>query len=90
LPSALDRDEKSASALAALLLEKSLQYPLDRRMGRPQSQTGCYVEGKDLAPDENQTLAVQPIAQYPYNVKINYYDYDLILARGDSNYTETW
>jgi hypothetical protein len=59
---------------------KSLQYPLDRRLGGPWSQTGCYGEEKDLASDKNQTLAVQPIAQYSHNVKINYYDFELILS----------
>jgi hypothetical protein len=39
-------------------------------------------EVKHLAPEENQTLAVQSIAQYPHNAKFNYYDYELILGWG--------
>jgi hypothetical protein len=37
-------------------------YPLDRRPGEPQSQSGCYEEDENLAPARNQTSAVQPIA----------------------------
>jgi hypothetical protein len=46
---------------AALLLRKEPKYPLDGRLGEPQTQSGCYGEEKNLAPAKNQTLAVQPI-----------------------------
>jgi hypothetical protein len=37
-------------------------YPLDRRLGGPQSLFGRYGEEKNLAPARNLTPAVQPIA----------------------------
>jgi hypothetical protein len=42
---------------------KSPLYPLDRRLGGPQSWSGCYGEEKNLAPARNRTLAVQPVAR---------------------------
>jgi hypothetical protein len=36
-------------------------HPLDRRLGGPQSRSGCRGE-KSLAPAENRTPAVQPVA----------------------------
>jgi hypothetical protein len=39
-------------------------YALDRRLGEPQSQSGCCGEEKSLVPARNQALAIQPIACY--------------------------
>jgi hypothetical protein len=41
---------------------KSPWYPLDRRLGRPQSQSACCGEEKYLAPAINLTPAIQSIA----------------------------
>jgi hypothetical protein len=40
---------------------KSNQYPLDRRMGGPQSQSGHSDEEKNI---QLKLLTIQPIAQY--------------------------
>jgi hypothetical protein len=44
---------------------KSPRYPLDRRLGGPQSQFGLYGERKNLSlRDSNSDLSVvQPVAQ---------------------------
>jgi len=42
---ALDRDEWSSHVPATLPLGKEHQYPLDRKLGGPWSQSGC--SGKD-------------------------------------------
>jgi hypothetical protein len=42
--------------LPALPWGKSPHNPLDRRLGGPQSQSGCYGKNKNLAP------AIHPIA----------------------------
>jgi hypothetical protein len=47
-------------APATLPLGKS--YPSARRLGGPQSQSGCCGEEKNLAPAGNRTPAFQPIA----------------------------
>jgi hypothetical protein len=39
------------------------RYPLDRRLGGPQSWPGRYAEEKNLAPAGNRTPAVQPVAR---------------------------
>jgi hypothetical protein len=45
LTSALDGGEWSASRSCRFTpQEKSPRYPLDRRLGRPQSRSGCYGE----------------------------------------------
>jgi hypothetical protein len=50
-------------APAALPGENSHWYPLDRRLGGPQSQSGRNgEEKKNLALARNQTPAIQPIA----------------------------
>jgi hypothetical protein len=41
---------------------KNHRYPLDRRLGGPQSRSGRCEEEKNLAPIGNQTPAVQPVA----------------------------
>jgi hypothetical protein len=48
-------------ARAALPQRKSPQYPLDKKLGGPQSRSGSYEE-KSHAPAENRTPAVQPVA----------------------------
>jgi hypothetical protein len=40
---------------------KKPRYPLDKRLGGPQSRFGCCREEKNLSPAGNRTLAVQPI-----------------------------
>jgi len=43
---------------------KSPWYPLDRRLGRPQSCSGCGSEEKKIpTPVRNQPSALQPVAQ---------------------------
>jgi hypothetical protein len=49
-------------APAALLQVKSPQYPLDKRLGGPQSRYGRNDEEKNLWPAGNRTPAVQPVA----------------------------
>jgi hypothetical protein len=41
------------------------RYRLDRRLGGPQSWSGCCGEEKNLAPAGKQTLAIQLVAR-PY------------------------
>jgi hypothetical protein len=49
-------------ALAALPLgETASRYPLDRRMGGPQSRSGRCGDENNLSPAGNQTPAVQPV-----------------------------
>jgi hypothetical protein len=49
---------------ATLLPGKSLRYPLDMRLGGPQSRSGRYGgEKKSLAPTGNRTPAVQSVAR---------------------------
>jgi hypothetical protein len=51
--------------LAALPLEKDSQYPLYRRLGGAQSQSGNYGEEKNLLPlweSNPDFLVIQPIA----------------------------
>jgi hypothetical protein len=44
---------------------ENLQYPLNRRLGGPQSQSGgCREKEKFLAPTRNQTLAIHPLAHH--------------------------
>jgi hypothetical protein len=38
-------------------------YPLDRRLGGPQGESGRFGEEKSLALTGNRTLAVQPFAR---------------------------
>jgi len=41
---------------------KSPWYPLDRRLGEPQSRSGCGSEEKKFpTPVGNRTLVVQPV-----------------------------
>jgi hypothetical protein len=49
-------------ALADLPQGKSPRYPLDRRLGGPQSRYGRCGEEENLAPAGNRTPAVQPVA----------------------------
>jgi hypothetical protein len=49
-------------APAALPVGNSHWYPLDRRLGGPQSQSGRDGEEKNIVPATNQTSAIQPIA----------------------------
>lgn len=37
------------------------QYPLDRGLGGPQSQSGHWKKEKFLAPDRDPILAIQPV-----------------------------
>jgi hypothetical protein len=39
---------------------KSLWYPLDRRLGRPQGQSGCCEEEKNLAASEIEPRPSNP------------------------------
>jgi hypothetical protein len=48
-------------APALFPLGKSPEYPLDGRLGEPQSSTGRCEEEKNLAFAGNRTLAVQPV-----------------------------
>jgi hypothetical protein len=43
--------------------EKSPRYSLDRRLGGPQNRSGRCGEEKHLAPAENPTPAIQPVAR---------------------------
>jgi hypothetical protein len=54
---ALDESEWSAS-----LWEESPRYPLDKRLGGPQSRSGRCGVRKVFAPTGNQNSAVQPVA----------------------------
>jgi len=52
-------------ALATLFLGKSCQYPVDRGLGGPQSQSGCGNKEKQspfIACARNRTLVIYPIA----------------------------
>jgi hypothetical protein len=51
-------------AMVALSPEKKKRYPLDRRLGGPQSRPGRYEEVKVLDPTGTRTptLDVQPVA----------------------------
>jgi hypothetical protein len=50
---------------------KSPWYPLDRRLGGPQSQSGCSGEEKNFQPLlELKTPITQPIAQH-YIIEIS-------------------
>jgi hypothetical protein len=52
----------SFTPLPLYLQGKSSRYPLDMRLGGPQSPSGCHGEAeKPLPPTGNLTLAVQPI-----------------------------
>jgi hypothetical protein len=63
LTSALDGDEWSASRPGRFTLRGNCpRYPLDRRLGGPQSRSGHYGEEKNLTPAGNRTPVVQPIA----------------------------
>jgi hypothetical protein len=65
LTSALDVGEWSAShPYRFALWEKSTRYPLDRRLDGPHSRSGRYGEEKDLAPIENLTPTLQPVAHH--------------------------
>jgi len=48
LTSALDGGERSASCPSSFALRESPQYPLDRRLGGPQSQSGHDIKEKLL------------------------------------------
>jgi hypothetical protein len=61
LISALDGGEWSAAALPPG--ERAPLFPLDRRLGGPQSQSELYGEEKNLALAKNGTLAIQPVAR---------------------------
>jgi hypothetical protein len=50
-------------APAALPPGKDPRYTLDRRLGGPQSRSGCCGEEKHLAPARNPTSAVHPYAR---------------------------
>jgi hypothetical protein len=63
---ALDGGECSASCPQPLYPQgKSPWYPLDRRLGGPQSQSGCGGEEKNSQPLPGlKSLIIQPIAQH--------------------------
>jgi hypothetical protein len=48
-------------APTALFQRKQTPYPLDRRLGGPQSRSRRYGEEKKLALARNRTPAVQPV-----------------------------
>jgi hypothetical protein len=50
-------------ASAALPPDRSLQYPLDRRLGGPKRRSARCGEEKTLAPARIQTPTVQPVAR---------------------------
>jgi hypothetical protein len=50
LTSALDKGSGQLHASAALVPGKNPQYPLDRRLGGPQSRSGCGGEKKNSQP----------------------------------------
>jgi hypothetical protein len=63
LTSALDGGEQSTSCPSSFTPRgKSLQHPLGRKLGGPQSWSGCYGEEKNLTSARTQTPAIQPIA----------------------------
>jgi hypothetical protein len=53
----------SFTRLAALPRAKSRRYPLDRRLGGPQSLSGRYGEEKTIARAQNRTPVIQPVAR---------------------------
>jgi hypothetical protein len=64
LTSATDGGEWSASRPCRLHPRKEPRYPLDRRLGGPQSRYECGGGEKKIpAPAGNQTPVVQPVAQ---------------------------
>jgi hypothetical protein len=50
-------------APAALPQRKSLSYPLDKRLGGPQSQSGCSEEKNSQPLKGLEPLIIQPVAQ---------------------------
>jgi hypothetical protein len=48
-------------------------YPLDRRLGGPQSQSGCSGEGKKIPSSyqDSKPLIIQPVAQC-YTTKLSW------------------
>jgi hypothetical protein len=50
-------------APATLHPGKESRYPLDRRLGGPQTRSWRYGEDKNLTRAGNQTPAVQPVAR---------------------------
>jgi hypothetical protein len=66
LTSALEGGEFSFTLRPLYLLGKSPWYPLDRRLGEPQSVLGAVVKRKIPSPRRESNLRtpiVQPIAQ---------------------------
>jgi len=62
--SALDGDEQSASRLRCFIpLEKSFQYSLTRRIGRPQSRFGC--DGEEKIPCERFEVLTASQPRWP-------------------------
>jgi hypothetical protein len=60
---------------------KSPHYPMNRRLGGYQSQSGCCEEGKISSPDRNQnpsSLVVQSVAQLLYWLRFNGTQLDII------------
>jgi len=54
-------------APAALAPGKEPPVPLDRRLGGPQSQSGCGEEGREIPdPVGNRTPVIQPVAKSLY------------------------
>jgi hypothetical protein len=42
------------------------RYPLNRRLGEPQSRYGSYEKEKNIVPAGNRTPTIQPVARrYP-------------------------
>jgi hypothetical protein len=72
-------DLGTSHAPAALPRWKSPRYPLDRRLGGPQSQSGRYREGKILDPTGTRTPA--PRSSSPYLVAPYMFTKFLILLR---------
>jgi hypothetical protein len=48
------------------LVALALRYPLDWRLGGAQSRSGRYREEKQIAPAENRTQILQPVARLRY------------------------
>jgi hypothetical protein len=55
------------NTLANLSPGKAPPYPLDRRLGGSQSQSGPYGKENHFAPSGNSTPTVQPVAHHYIN-----------------------